>query len=872
MRFKRLLTLILTAILLLTFIPFSSSGAADRPEDVWELIDSYENGVLFARYGGSFTDATAKDYSSMTDGVIRVVESWSGYAEGTVERHGDFFFWEGGDGTAYGYSPLLREKLRSAKSTLEAEDYTGSYEINGGTPGSSDVTVIQPYYGLDDSFTLQYVNEGESIADVLGGKCSVYRTNAATVDVIADSISNSAVVFLDSHGLTDYEGFGDDYWSRANTSYLCINTGSGLTRSDMAAVQGDYGRYYHAFNAGSDNKMNYWCIDGTAIANHMETDAKCTFLWSAICLGMTTSGIEAPMREKGVEVVYGYSQSVTFSADYRWEKVFWDEMKEGKTVAEAANLMKIKVGVNDPYEINYPAYPVFVSSEDPYPGHGKVDALQTVNSTWTLFSNEHTVSAFSNDPSLGTVSVRGNMITAIPNENVRVAGYEVTSGSAKVDRNGNVFTVTPRSDCTVRIDFEVMVPATVNFVTPDGVTCENIETITGETVVLPAPFGDPAADARDYAFAGWSRVQVPDTEEVPDHFNAGDEFEVDGDVTLYALYRYRVWDPDNKEFTKVKSSDKREDWNGTYILMCKQLVLDGSGEYTGDDISASSAARPIADLGITLSKDGNTLQNVDDRYAFDFNAYSESDGIYTIRMHGGKQYLRYSTDTSSLSTSSTCDSAEAKWNFTKASIFLLITNSTNSKIWLGFKENCFGCFDSIKILDIYEKESVTSYTTELEYACDHDLSLVFSLEPTCEENGLERYFCSKCEKYFENVVPAIGHDWQDQSYAWNDDLSEATASAVCANDHTHTLTETVKTTSEVTVPATETDDGEIVYHRAVRERMFRNADENGDHSEDRRNGTLSSLRRRRKLPRKDIHRYASEGSLVARRNRLGAGQ
>ena len=61
-------------------------------------------------------------------------------------------------------------------------------------------------------------------------------------------------------------------------------------------------------------------------------------------------------------------------------------MKRGSTVAEAAAHMKQEIGVCDPYVDldDDPAYPIFVSGEDAYPGQGGVDAEQTVYSTWIL--------------------------------------------------------------------------------------------------------------------------------------------------------------------------------------------------------------------------------------------------------------------------------------------------------------------------------------------------------------------------------------------------------------------------------------------------------------------------------------------------------
>ncbi len=340
--------------------------------------------------------------STIIEALITQVTASPYYAEGSLIRRGDHFFWETTEGIPCGYSPRLAEIGRQAES-MEGYDpssaetvLTTSYEAKGGRPGGKDVFLIQPYYGIDADFTRQYELEANAIAQATGGTATLYRTTSATIDAIADSIEAGAVVLFDSHGDTDYSA-GDDYTSRANSSYICLQTGEGLTSEDYELATGPFGEYYHAFYGGSYGSMKYYCVDGTAISNHMDKDADNSILWMALCLSMATDGLQAPLRSRGVEVAYGYSQSVTFEYDYRWEEIFWEDMLLGKTVAEAVDRMKTEVGLWDwchsagydtieEARATYSAFPIVVSGEDVYPGHGKVDDLQTVRSTWTLLS------------------------------------------------------------------------------------------------------------------------------------------------------------------------------------------------------------------------------------------------------------------------------------------------------------------------------------------------------------------------------------------------------------------------------------------------------------------------------------------------------
>ena len=384
MRFKRALAILLTALLLLP-LGVAMRGTAETTEDVWALIAAIEDDALS---GKKSSKTTAEDYAKLSESVAETVLAWDGYAEDSLVKNGSVLFWDGTDGAAYGYLPELRAKLHNARMA-KGRDVPGTetyaFGSRGGQPDGVDVTVFQPYYGIDLDFTTQYPDEGVSIARTAGGTCTVRRGDDATIDAIADALETSAVVIFDSHGITD-----EDALSPANTSYLCIGTDAGLTAEDTRTVQGPHSAYKHAFDGGlgyaDGHYMRLILIDGTAIANHMDNPAPNNFLWMAICLGMATDGLCAPLREKGVEVVYGYSQSVTFDGDYEWEECFWEKMKRGSTVAEAAAHMKQEIGVCDPYVDldDDPAYPIFVSGEDAYPGQGGVDAEQTVYSTWIL--------------------------------------------------------------------------------------------------------------------------------------------------------------------------------------------------------------------------------------------------------------------------------------------------------------------------------------------------------------------------------------------------------------------------------------------------------------------------------------------------------
>jgi hypothetical protein len=93
---------------------------------------------------------------------------------------------------------------------------------------------------------------------------------------------------------------------------------------------------------------------------------------------------------------------------------------------------------------------------------------------------------------------------------------------------------------------------------------------------------------------------------------------------------------------------------------------------------------------------------------------------------------------------------------------------------------------------------------------------------TCTEMGETTYTSGAFENEAFTVqtktltdVEALGHDWGEVAYVWNDDNTAVTATRVCAHDPAHVETETVVVTAEVTTPATCTEMGETTYTSAA---------------------------------------------------------
>ena len=93
---------------------------------------------------------------------------------------------------------------------------------------------------------------------------------------------------------------------------------------------------------------------------------------------------------------------------------------------------------------------------------------------------------------------------------------------------------------------------------------------------------------------------------------------------------------------------------------------------------------------------------------------------------------------------------------------------------------------------------------------------------TCEETGNNEYYSYNGKYYSDSegtqeiqenswVIEALGHEYGEATYTWNEDKTECKAERVCTRDASHKETETVKTTNSVTKEATCEEVGERTY-------------------------------------------------------------
>ena len=767
--FKRVLCLLLVLVLTGSMLPTVFATGSGDESTVLTDEDYASADAVFAQID-AMEDAPATKNASeaeLTDKAIALVMASDSYVDGSLERNGDSFTWMTTDGIRCLYSSQTRDR-KSLKDNKEVVAESGIYNepvpTKGGWPASKQVYLIGPYYhDPEEPFTDQYKKEATDIAAAIGDTdgYTLYSGTAATIDKVAEAMSNGAVVIFDSHGTTDYAevvGYYSDGTpiyecvTGATSSYLCLSSKSGLTTADFNAGNALYGSGNEAY------------VNGTAIAQRMTKNSPGGILWMAICLGMATDGMYAPFRNKGVEVVYGYSQSVTFEGDYLYEETFWDNMIAGSDVATSIAAMKTEWGNWDwtptiaqasgysggystisAARSDYAAFPIVVSDEDSHPGQKTntfygADSLQTVKSTYTLYP-QYEITVQSNNTAYGTASFSGTTVTATPANGYFTESATVLSGNATVSQNGNTFTVNAQSDCTIQINFAPKTPVTVSF---SGATVASQNGYAGDSMTLPtveAPDG--------YKFLGWMNAPLTgDTTEKPSFYTTS--FTPTGNTTLYALYSYVDENTSTGTGDYVKVTETPTDWSGEYLIVYEagNLIFDGS--LTTLDAKNNVQSVTISNSIISAAKY--------DQYKF---IVSEYNGGYSIQSASG-QYIGGKAGENKITTSTSP---------IKNTISLAASGDVNidssGALQYNAGDNRFRYYSKANqtAIALYVKDGIngtTYYTTSI-VKCEHlNTTNVAAVAATCTTGGYTAGVqCLDCDVFISGhtVIAAQGHSY-----------------------------------------------------------------------------------------------------------------
>lgn len=114
------------------------------------------------------------------------------------------------------------------------------------------------------------------------------------------------------------------------------------------------------------------------------------------------------------------------------------------------------------------------------------------------------------------------------------------------------------------------------------------------------------------------------------------------------------------------------------------------------------------------------------------------------------------------------------------------------------------------------------------HSWEHRLDTTYTATPaTCDRDGVGVYTAAFSEIWSivpdqvkTVVLPALGHDYAEPVYTWSADGETVTARAVCRNDASHTVEETVRAAWAVTAMPTETAPGTGTYTAAFSLPLF----------------------------------------------------
>ncbi len=759
---KRLLALFLVLALSVPLVP---TAHAETDKALTEA-DYASADAVFAQID-AMEEAPAKKNASQTvktDAAVAIVKRSDSYVTGSLDRNGNAFTWWTEEGIRCIYNPYMRQKRQEMVAPEDAQPsgiYNEPTATKGGWPMGQQVYLVGPYYGLDSNFSNQYKTEAQNIANAIGDTdgYTLYSGTAATVDKVAEAVSKGAVVIFDSHGSTDYVDDMDeyDYVTGANYSYLCLSTTYGLTEQDYE----DGALYSYEGDA---------FINGAVIVNHMKSQSPAGIVWMAMCLGMATDTLCTPLRNMGVEVVYGYSQSVTFGGDYCWEEVFWDNLCAGRDVAASISAMKERYGLWDcskeicdanywdgayttiaAARADYAAFPIVVSDEDEHPGQRNksgfygADSLQTVYSTYTLFS-QYAVTATSNNTAYGTVSVNGTTVTAKPAEGYFAQGYTVLSGTATVTQDGNRFYVYAQSDCQIQINFAAKTPVTVQF---SGAEVDSQYGYAGDEMTLPT-----ATAPEGYKFVGWTTAPLAqETSERPKVYL--DSFTPTASVTLYALYSYVQEGTSTGTGDYMRVTEEPEDWSGEYLIVFEEyvLVFDGSLE----KLDAVSNYQEVDMYDYTFPAEES------DPYRFTVEA---TEGGYTIKSASG-QYIGRASNANGLDSGTTAYinsislAADGSATIVSGGAHLRFNNADGQHRFRYYKSSTY---TNQYPVHLYKKDGTGGtviYTSLMEADHEHSFTnYIYNEDATCTANGTETAKCDHCALTDTRIVEdsALGHD------------------------------------------------------------------------------------------------------------------
>ncbi len=319
----------------------------------------------------------------------------------------------------------------------------------------------------------------------------------------------------------------------------------------------------------------------------------------------------------------------------------------------------------------------------------KMSAQSRVNTLTVYYeaaAPSYNITASTNNASWGNVSISGSVITGSPEPGYGYASpaYTVLSGTATVVQNGNDFTVTPSSDCAVRINFAALPTHTLTW-NVNGTT-STTTVVQGQAIgTLPA---DPLSCSSTYStFVGWYTV-ASGSESSPSASPAG---------------------------TKITAATVPTA-NTTYYAVFADAEDGGSWTKLTSDIQVGDVVIFVAESPKKELTSVTTIGNASDyttspagTYPLTVEAGSQA-GSFSFK--NGSDYLSYTGSSNQLLTGTTKNDATS-WTMTRSSSDFYFTNvdNTGRAMYYNTSSPRWACYKTAQsVFQIYKQSaSATGY-------------------------------------------------------------------------------------------------------------------------------------------------------------------
>jgi hypothetical protein len=351
------------------------------------------------------------------------------------------------------------------------------------------------------------------------------------------------------------------------------------------------------------------------------------------------------------------------------------------------------------------------------------------------------------------VSLQNRTITATPKTGYYVSGYTVTSGSATVTRNGNVFTVVPNSDCTVMINFAQKDMVLLTLVANGSVVQTSYE-YTGDPVTLPTNVTAPTG----WELAGWVTAEVSETSVRPGTIYTT-TYTPTANATLYALFTKTQGGSGTGTWKKMTSASTMA--SGLQIVFALTDKNAIAGESGGTYLKAETG---------TFSN--NTITSMPST-AMVFTVGGQS-GAWTFTSSAGQLY---SNAPKSINFTGSGTGTWTVTNTTSAVKAAVSNNSTNVMQYNSSSPRFTVYASTLKDAEIYYLDGtagVIYYSTGSAFTpVAHTLEHHDGVPATCTAGGtIEYWYCTDCQSYFSDAagtvviapdeinIAALGHQFE----------------------------------------------------------------------------------------------------------------